>query len=162
MDADPPAQGVNIACRSTLWTAAFFAKLEKPEPGKPERIPTTDAVRKALAGQTPQALQVPLLELDDQRFFHWPLEFPEVIDPSRPKAERGFDVVLGNPPWEVLQLSEEEFFATRDERIATAPNKAAREKLIKALWASDNPADRKLHADFEVASAPTPTLESHG
>ena len=30
---------------------------------------------------------------EDLRFFHWPLEFPEVFQ------EGGFDVVLGNPPW---------------------------------------------------------------
>ena len=121
-----------------LWTAAFFAKLEKPEPG-PARSASRprDAVRKALAGQTPQALTALLLELDDQHFFHWPLEFPEVFDPSRPEAERGFDVVLGNPPWERIKLQEQEFFAERHDGIAKAPNKAARDKLIKALLASD-------------------------
>jgi hypothetical protein len=46
-----------------LWTAAFFARLEKPEPGQQERIPTTDAVHKALAGQTSQALAALMLEL---------------------------------------------------------------------------------------------------
>ncbi len=34
-----------------LWTAAFFAKLEKPAPGAPERIPTTDHVRRAFRNQ---------------------------------------------------------------------------------------------------------------
>ena len=29
------------------------------------------------------------------RFFHWPLEFPGVFHRERP----GFDVVVGNPPW---------------------------------------------------------------
>lgn len=30
-----------------------------------------------------------------ERFFHWPLEFPDVFP-------RGFDAVVGNPPWEML------------------------------------------------------------
>jgi len=30
-----------------------------------------------------------------ERFFHWPLEFPEARD--------GFDAVVGNPPWEMLR-----------------------------------------------------------
>ena len=40
-----------------------------------------------------------------QRFFHWPLEFPEVFyeDDGRPRERPGFDAVLGNPPWEVLR-----------------------------------------------------------
>jgi hypothetical protein len=85
------------------------------------------------------------------RFFHWPLEFPEIFSPvianevkqsqekiassQAPRNDKvgGFDVVLGNPPWERIKLQEQEFFATRDPEIANAPNKAAREKLIKEL-----------------------------
>ena len=33
---------------------------------------------------------------DAHRFFHWPLEFPEVFP-------EGFDAVVGNPPWEMLR-----------------------------------------------------------
>ena len=43
---------------------------------------------------------------------HWPLAFPQVF------AAGGFDCVLGNPPWEVSQMGEEEFFATRAPEIA--------------------------------------------
>jgi type II restriction/modification system DNA methylase subunit YeeA len=31
--------------------------------------------------------------------FHWGFEFYEVFDLEKPKAERGFDVVIGNPPY---------------------------------------------------------------
>jgi hypothetical protein len=41
--------------------------------------------------------------------------------------------VLGNPPWERIKLQEKEFFGSRDSEIATAQNKAEREKLIKTL-----------------------------
>ncbi len=39
------------------------------------------------------------------RFFHWPLEFPEVFYESdgRPLVGPGFDAVIGNPPWEMLR-----------------------------------------------------------
>ncbi|HZM06096.1 MAG TPA: hypothetical protein VFC44_24100, partial [Candidatus Saccharimonadales bacterium] len=77
-----------------------------------------------------------------QPFFHWPLEFPEVF------AAGGFDVVLSNPPWERIKLQEQEFFAARDQRIADAPNKAARSRLITELI-QKNPA---LHAEF-IATA---------
>jgi very-short-patch-repair endonuclease len=45
----------------------------------------------------------------------------------------GFDVVIGNPPWERIKLQEQEFFASRDSEIANAPNAAARKKRIAEL-----------------------------
>jgi len=49
----------------------------------------------------------------EARVLHWPLAFPLV------HAVGGFTCVLGNPPWEVSQLGEEEFFASRDASIAS-------------------------------------------
>jgi hypothetical protein len=51
---------------------------------------------------------------EEKRFFHWELEFPEVFYGPRPGTERtierlegaGFDVVIGNPPYEVLSEKE--------------------------------------------------------
>ena len=42
---------------------------------------------------------------DEHRFFHWELEFPEVFftDAGQRDPTGGFDVVLGNPPWDVLR-----------------------------------------------------------
>jgi hypothetical protein len=49
-----------------------------------------------------------------ERFFHWELEFPEVmLRPERP----GFDAVLGNPPWDKVLPSKHEFYATADPLI---------------------------------------------
>lgn len=82
----------------------------------------------------------------DFRFFHWHLRFGEVMEKG------GFDCVLGKPPWERIKLKEKEFFAARSEAIATAPNKAARERLIKALSGPDaTDADRHLVREFELA-----------
>ena len=64
-------------------------------------------------------------ELAEQyRFFHWHLQFPQVF------ATGGFDVVLGNPPWERVKLQEAEWFAQSRPDIAMAPNAAARKRLI--------------------------------
>ena len=74
------------------------------------------------------------------------LAFPEVF------ARGGFDVVLGNPPWERIKLQEQEFFASRSPEIANAPNKAARDRLIKALTRPDaTPAEKALLREFEEA-----------
>ncbi len=64
---------------------------------------------------------------EQYRFFHWELEFPKVFERG------GFDIVLGNPPWERVKLQEQEFFASRSDEIANASNAAARKKLIAAL-----------------------------
>ena len=79
------------------------------------------------------------------RFFHWPLEFPQIF--TGEAGAGGFACVLGNPPWERVKLHEREFFAARDEQIAAAPDAAARRRLIAAL-PERNPA---LHAAFTRA-----------
>jgi very-short-patch-repair endonuclease len=163
---DPHLRRLSNAC--DLWTAAFFQVLApQPRPTapdapaspaqNPEMIITTDAIRRVLAGQPIAAnlLGEAQALAAEHRFFHWPLEFPEVFA-SHPQphqggtASGGFDVVLGNPPWERIKLQEEEFFAVRDPQIARAANAAARKRLIAAL-PQTNPAlweayQRALHA----------------
>jgi Type I restriction-modification system methyltransferase subunit len=67
---------------------------------------------------------------EQARVFHWPLAFPQVF------AQGGFDCVLGNPPWEVSQMGEEEFFATRAPHIAELAGDA-RKQAIAALPETD-------------------------
>jgi hypothetical protein len=45
------------------------------------------------------------------RAFHWPLEFPDVM------ARGGFDIVLGNPPWDTMSPDYKEFFSTYDPNV---------------------------------------------
>ena len=78
---------------------------------------------------------------EELKFFHWPLEFPDVYEKG------GFDVIIGNPPWEKIKLQEKEFFSTRDEKIANATNKAKRNKLINRLRET-NP---KLYEEYLAA-----------
>jgi hypothetical protein len=137
---------MKIAC--DLWCAAFFMpKTEIPPRGR-ERVPTSGQVWQYLDGIT---LYGPLVAEADwiaaqARFFHWPIEFPDVF------ARGGFDVALGNPPWERIKLQEQEFFASRSAEIAAAPNKAARERLISALKGPKaTPVEQTLHRAFEDA-----------
>ena len=46
----------------------------------------------------------------EHHFFHWEVEFPDVF---RPDAA-GFDVVIGNPPWDTVQTEPAEFFGRHD------------------------------------------------
>jgi hypothetical protein len=128
-----------------LYTAAFF--LAKTSDSR-ATVPTTEHLLKLLAGQpVEEAMEEAVVQAAQNfRFFHWHLRFGEVM------AKGGFDCVLGNPPWERIKLQEKEFFAARSEAIATAPNKAARERLIKALSAPNaSEADRSLMEEFELA-----------
>lgn len=76
------------------------------------------------------------------QFFHWHIEFPDVFrvpkKGNKPKNEHtgwdgGFDVVLGNPPWEKIKLQEKEWFTRIMPEIADAPNAATRKKMIARL-----------------------------
>jgi hypothetical protein len=67
-------------------------------------------------------------------------------------AAGGFDVVLGNPPWERVKLQEQEFFAARDTEITEAPTAAARGRLIAKLKdAEPGTRERALYEAFETA-----------
>src|SRR5690606_22047096 len=103
-----------------------------------------------LTGTVRRVLQAGALDEDRRReverlatlygFFAWELAFPEVFASER----SGFDVVLGNPPWERVKLQEKEWFAARDPAIANARNASERGRLIRALTQSDP----SLHAAF--------------
>lgn len=74
---------------------------------------------------------------------HWPFAFPKVF------SKGGFDVVLGNPPWEKITIKEQEFFASRNPEIAQAQNASKRKALIEKL-ATGSEADKMLYQDFLV------------
>ena len=86
---------------------------------------------------------------------HWHLAFPEVFGATPagsavgPEQRRGFDVVLGNPPWEKVKLAEKEFFSSRRPDIAEAAG-ARRRRLIAELAHGDE-SDRSLWADYQEA-----------
>ena len=133
------------ALAADLYTAAFF--LPKTKDSRP-KVPTSEHLLLLQSGQEiPGDLELAVEQAArDFRFFHWHLCFGEVMERG------GFDCVLGNPPWERIKLQEKEFFAARSEAIATAQNKAARERLIKALRAPEaSVVDQRLVQEFELA-----------
>lgn len=129
------------------WCAAFV--VEK----RPELPAITQDVMVALRSGAPVlAATRALVErtAQDYHFLHWHLAFPGIfngrsMDP--PGWKGGFDVVLGNPPWEQVEMQEAQWFATRSEEIANAPNASVRKRLIEELRV----ADPKLHCEFSLA-----------
>lgn len=121
------------------WCAAF---VQRKTTGAP-RITTGVVRRVASGGGVPDDVADEMRWLArEYGFFHWEVEFPQVFG----RDVGGFDVVLGNPPWERVKLHEKEFFASYPE-IAGARNAAARKALIAALEEDDPP----LHASWLAA-----------
>ena len=121
-----------------IWTAAFFFNYINENQ---RAAPTSEALSGFL--EKPATAYGPMLgKADDlslqHKFFHWPLEFPDVFE------QGGFDVMLGNPPWEALQLEEQQFFEGKDSNIVNASNKNEREILIESLKINN----QKLYAEF--------------
>jgi hypothetical protein len=120
----------NLRIATDLYIAAFLTPKTSgvPANGSMMTIPTTAHVWDALTGGAVNSSLVGRARnlADAARVFHWPLEFPDVM------ASGGFDVVLGNPPWDVMQLNEEEYFAQRLPNIAELPG-AERKRAIAAL-----------------------------
>lgn len=162
LEAAPDADAVALARKESQWEGilgseayrhqkfvadAWCAAFVWPKQSGPfaEASPTNDLWRQIRDGVgQPPALTAQLTrELAAQyRFFHWHLAFPQVL------ARGGFDVVLGNPPWERVKIQEQEFFASRSLDIADAPNAAARKRLIAALPDTDV----ALWAEWSAAS----------
>lgn len=137
------------------WCAAFVWKKQK---GTPPPI-ITDILRKLQ--ETPNALtpeqRKEVQRLADQyRFFHWHLAFPQVF------ARGGFDCVLGNPPWERVKLQEKEWFAGRNEAIASAPNAAARKRMIQELIEADPRLYKEFIEDLRRAEGESHFFRSSG
>ncbi len=123
-----------LARAADVFVGAFLAP--KPTGTTP---PDTRALAAALfpAKATPElTTQIDharqLCDRDHANVLHWPLAFPKIF------ARGGFDCILGNPPWEVSQLGEEEYFASRSPTIAALAG-AKRKKAITELE-NDDPA----------------------
>jgi hypothetical protein len=139
----------NARTAADAWCAAFVAPKTQESAAISERV-----VRRLAEGKAVEPEVVELIRsLGEQyRFLHLHLAFPAVfpvtedLDPdgSGPGWHGGFDVVIGNPPWDQIQYDPREVFAGTHPEIADAPTMAVRNRLIKALADSDSVA-YKVH-----------------
>jgi hypothetical protein len=81
----------------------------------------------------------------DEHAFDWREKFPDVF--SRPDS--GFDCVIGNPPWERLNLKKREFFDRAAPHLIKTANAAEFRKLVEKLE-KDDP---NLHRRYVEAKA---------
>ncbi|MGG6268522.1 Eco57I restriction-modification methylase domain-containing protein [Leptolyngbya sp. AN03gr2] len=136
------------------WCAAFVWKKTQEFP-----YPITDEVFRRIE-RNPHSVEKwmrdEVMRLTEQyEFFHWHLVFPDVfrVDQNgEPENEQtgwngGFDIVLGNPPWDQMQFREQEFFSTSRSDIAHAATGNTRKRMIQKLEQEDP----SLYKAFTVA-----------
>ena len=152
------------------WCAAFVWEktTSKPYPVTEETFRKLKTDPSSLSPETINEIERLAKEY---QFFHWHIEFPDVfsLPPEGQEAENehtglngGFDVVLGNPPWERIKLQEKEFFSSRDLQIAKAKNKAKRERLIKALAQSAPELFKAFHEEKRKSEAQSHFIRNSG
>ncbi len=130
---------VRAAAAADLYVAAFLLpKVGGAPAGASARtVPTTEELWMALnQGKMRQAMVDAPKAARRARAFHWPLEFPDIMQRG------GFDVVLGNPPWDTMSPDYKEFFSVHNPDIrhmSPAEQKVAYDQLlanpiIEAQW----------------------------
>jgi hypothetical protein len=144
-EASDQWQRLKLAC--DMYVAAFFTPKEGEAPSARTLVdmpvPTTGAMWEAIAG----TIRSDILRdnatnvSEENSALHWPLAFPAVM------ARGGFDAVVGNPPWEQIQLDPGEWFASKDPRVTAAKNMAAKNKVIEKI----KDEEPELFEEFSVA-----------
>lgn len=97
-------------------------------------------------------------DLERVRTFHWAVEFPEafVDETGVPLENAGFQVIIGNPPWEIVKPDLREFYAQFDEDIESRLSRKKAEARIDELNAEDPTLapqwdDQKAHIEAQAA-----------
>ena len=75
--------------------------------------------------------------------FHWRVEFPHIFQ------QGGFDVVLGNPPWDIIKPDHNKFFSDYIEGYSRLETKIAKQKSQQLML--ENKRIYDLHSQYQKA-----------
>lgn len=148
---DPARYATEVAC--DLYMAAFLMpKTEVPLNYQRAMVPTTGDVRQKLAGGNVYGpLEGAAREVAGAAsVLHWPLEFPDVM-----VGKGGFDVVLGNPPWEQIEIDPAAFLSTVGIESESL-NKSEKDQIFQ-LMEVERP---ETYASYLEYARPTWTLQN--
>lgn len=129
---------------ANLFLSAFFTEKREGEP-----IPRSVTLKRLLNKEQLLAEDERIINraqeiAKENNFFNWKFEFPLVF------KDGGFDIVLGNPPWDKVKIKAEEFFATRVPEIAKAQNGSKRNKMIEKL-VEGTEQEKRYYMEFHEA-----------
>ncbi|MGO9584418.1 MAG: Eco57I restriction-modification methylase domain-containing protein [Acidimicrobiales bacterium] len=114
------------------WSAAFFARKTPDLP--PVTQKTLQTIEQHATGD--EAVIALVTELERYyRFLHPHLAFSGVFEPTEASPEGwagGFDLVLGNPPWDTLSPDRKEFFAAYEPGVRFV-DKAGQDAIVAEL-----------------------------
>ena len=122
-------------------TASMIDSSILPKNGKAEFIHKFGAYAKNESVELANARSTVSSLSETYQFFHWELEMMDAFTDSR----RGFDVIVGNPPWDKNKPNDDEFFTPYDpafRSLSIKSKKTARQKeLLK---------DSDIHNEYEL------------
>ena len=126
------------------WCAAFVIEKKKAGPLEP-RVTITEKVFRIIEQnphKAPHGTREEIKRLARHyRFFHWHVAFPNVFqvpsldeEPEDPQMgwSGGFDLVLGNPPWDSMSPDAKEFFSTYDP-LVRAQDREGQARIVDDL-----------------------------
>jgi len=129
-----------------LWCSLWFTD---------KKIPTTDEYIEILRyiledGKGNESFDAMIEEAErlaqEYKFFHWELEFPEVFAEEGFYA-KGFDAVVGNPPWDIVKPNSDEFFSNYDPYFRDY-TKQKKLRVMRELMEA-NPAIKKSWEEYK-------------
>ena len=127
---------LDVHCAAQIDEKVVPKKVRKNTAGYINRFtgkkPADDDMRQTLARMRDLRIKY--------KFFHWELEMMDAFTDTR----YGFDLIVGNPPWDTVKLHDDEFFTPyypAFRAISTKTKKIAKQKEIFA--------DPKIRADYD-------------